>query len=154
LTEFTSGGFREVLDDPAASDPAAVSRLIFCSGQIYYDLVAARAEQKAGHAAIVRVEQLYPFDSAQAQAVIARYPETSEVVWAQEEPRNMGAWRFAYKVFEPLLDPSGRKIRYAGRVESASPATGSLRVHQAEQAQIVREALGVGDAVPLKPKKK
>ena len=65
----------------------------------------------------------------------------------------MGAWRFAYKVFESLLEPSGRKIRYAGRVESASPATGSLRVHQAEQAQIVREALATG-AAPLKPKKK
>ena len=66
----------------------------------------------------------------------------------------MGAWRFVYKVFTSILEPSSRKIRYAGRAESASPATGSLRVHQAEQAQIVREALGGGDAVPLKPKKK
>jgi 2-oxoglutarate dehydrogenase E1 component len=153
LTDFTSGAFREVLDDPAASNPGAVSRLIFCSGQIYYDLVAAREAGKAGHAAIVRLEQLYPFDSAQAEVVIARYPAVSEVVWAQEEPRNMGAWRFVYKAFEPLLEPSARKIQYVGRVESASPATGSLRVHQAEQAQIVREALATG-AVPLKPKKK
>ncbi len=154
MADFSSGSFREVLDDPAASNPAAVARVIFCSGQIYYDLVAAREAEKAGHAAIVRVEQLYPFDSAQAQAVIARYPVTSEVIWAQEEPRNMGAWRFVYKVFESLLEPTGRKIQYAGRVESASPATGSLRVHQAEQAQIVREALGGAAAVPLKPKKK
>jgi 2-oxoglutarate dehydrogenase complex dehydrogenase (E1) component-like enzyme len=157
MAELTSGAFREVLDDPAASDPSAVSRVIFCSGQIYYDLVAARNDetvQKAGHVAIARLEQLYPFEDPQVGAIIARYPVSSEVVWVQEEPRNMGAWRFVYKVFASLLEPSGRKIQYAGRAESASPATGSLRVHQAEQAQIVREALGGGDAAPLKPKKK
>ena len=115
--------------------------------------MAARDEQKAGHVAIARLEQLYPFDSAQVEAIIARYPASSEVVWAQEEPRNMGAWRFVNRLFAPLLDPTGRKIHYAGRVESASPATGSLRVHQAEQAQIVREALGSSAAAPLKPKK-
>jgi 2-oxoglutarate dehydrogenase E1 component len=153
LKELASGGFREVLDETAAVDPAAVTRVIFCSGQIYYDLVAAREELKAGHIAIARLEQLYPFAAGQVREVIGRYPASAEIIWTQEEPRNMGAWRFMYGHFAPLLDPSRRKIGYAGREESASPATGSLRVHQAEQAQIVREALARA-AAPLKRKKK
>ena len=68
--------------------------MVFCSGKIYYDLLAAREERKADHVALVRVEQLYPFAADQARDILARYPETAEVVWAQEEPRNMGAWRF------------------------------------------------------------
>jgi len=90
------------------------------------------------------VEQLYPFAADQARDILARYPATAEVVWAQEEPRNMGAWRFLKDCIQPLLDGSQREVRYVGRPESASPATGSGKRHQQEQAEIVSDALTPG----------
>src|SRR5262249_436943 len=115
-----------------------------CSGKIYYDLVAAREKRQAGQIAIVRMEQLYPFGQSQFADILMRYPLTAEVVWAQEEPRNMGPWRFIREQIQPLLDGSGRELRYIGRSESASPATGSLKRHQQEQAEILDEALTIG----------
>ncbi len=143
FAELMTGGFREILDDPSA-DTGRVSRLVFCTGQIYYDLMAAREGEKANHAAIVRIEQLYPFAAEQVKDVLLRYPITCEVVWAQEEPRNMGPWRFISEQMKPLLASTQRELRYAGRPESASPATGSLKRHQEEQSDIVREALTPG----------
>jgi multifunctional 2-oxoglutarate metabolism enzyme len=140
LDEFTTGKFIEILDDPAA-DPAQVSRVIFCSGKIYYDLLAGREELKAPGAAIVRVEQVYPFAADQAARILARYPANAQTIWAQEEPGNMGAWRFVREYMAPLLVPTGRALRYAGRAESASPATGSAKRHQQEQAEIVNSAI-------------
>ncbi len=142
LQEFTSGGFLELIDDKA--EPSNVSRVVFCSGKLYYDLVAAREERKAGHVAIVRMEQLYPFASEQASDILARYSKAAEVVWAQEEPRNMGPWRVLRECIQPLLNPTSRELRYVGRPESASPATGSGKRHQQEQAEIVNDALTPG----------
>jgi 2-oxoglutarate dehydrogenase E1 component len=139
--ELTSGGFREVLPDNAAIDPEQISRVVFCSGKIYYDLLAAREASQANHVALVRVEQLYPFAEGDANDVLMRYPLTAEVVWAQEEPRNMGPWRFMQEQLQPLLAETGRELRYVGRPESASPATGSGRRHQEEQAAITGEAM-------------
>jgi multifunctional 2-oxoglutarate metabolism enzyme len=139
--DFSTGGFMEILGEPASPD---VSRVVFCSGKIYYDLIAARDERKASHVALVRVEQLYPFEASQAADILARYSPTAEAVWAQEEPRNMGAWRFVREWMEPLLDPTHRELRYVGRPESASPATGSGKRHQQEQAEIVNDALTPG----------
>jgi 2-oxoglutarate decarboxylase len=144
FADLTSGGFREVLDESASIDVSRVARLIFCSGQIYYDLLAGREEEKADNVAIVRVEQLYPFLQGQVNDVLLRYPLTAEVVWAQEEPRNMGAWHFVEEQFRPLLESTRRDLRYAGRPESASPSGGSLKRHQDEQAELVREALTLG----------
>jgi 2-oxoglutarate decarboxylase len=144
LHDFTSGGFQEVLDDPSDIDPQGVSRVVLCSGKIYYDLLAAREERKANSIALVRMEQLYPFAQATLLEVLARYPDSAEVVWTQEEPRNMGAWRFLQELIEPLLDGSGRTLRYIGRAESASPATGSFKRHQQEQAEILDESLTLG----------
>jgi 2-oxoglutarate dehydrogenase E1 component len=141
VADLTSHSFREVLTDTAAIEPEQVTRVIFCSGKIYYDLLAAREERKAHHVALVRIEQLYPFAEADANDALLRYPLTAEVVWAQEEPRNMGAWRFMAEQIQPLLSSSGRELRYVGRAESASPATGSGRRHQEEQAAIVDEAM-------------
>jgi 2-oxoglutarate decarboxylase len=135
IEEFANDSFHEVLPDPASFDRSKVNRLLFCSGQIYYDLIAAREEKKVQNIAIVRVEQLYPFPSAQIKAELSRYPETAEIVWTQEEPRNMGAWRFVEENLQP--------IRYIGRAESASPAAGSLRRHQQEQAEIIDEAFSM-----------
>jgi len=144
LEDFTAGGFQEVLADEAA-DRAAVTRVIFCSGKVYYDLLAGREERKAGHVTLVRVEQLYPFDGVRTAEILAQYAPTAEVVWAQEEPRNMGPWRFLEERIQPLLEPSGRRLRYIGRPESASPATGSGKRHQQEQAAIVAAATGPRD---------
>ncbi len=141
VAELTSGGFREVLADGAGIDSEQVTRVVFCSGKIYYDLLAAREAHKAHHVALVRIEQLYPFAESDANDALLRYPLTAEVVWAQEEPRNMGAWRFIEEQLQPLLAPSGRELRYVGRAESASPATGSGRRHQEEQAAITDEAM-------------
>jgi len=139
--EFTAGGFMELLADPASPE---VTRVVFCSGKVYYDLAAAREERQAHHVALVRVEQLYPFDAGQAADILSRYPLTAELVWAQEEPRNMGPWRFVREWMEPLLEPTHRELRYVGRPESASPATGSGKRHQQEQAEIVNDALTPG----------
>jgi 2-oxoglutarate dehydrogenase E1 component len=144
LHDFTTGGFMEILGDSGAADPARISRVVFCSGKLYYDLLAAREERKADHVAIVRVEQIYPFAADMARDILARYPLTAEVVWAQEEPRNMGSWHFIHDQIEPLLEDSRREVRYVGRPESASPATGSGKRHQQEQAEIVNDALTPG----------
>jgi 2-oxoglutarate dehydrogenase complex dehydrogenase (E1) component-like enzyme len=142
--DFSSGGFTEIIGDAGVADNSRVTRVIFCSGKIYYELLAARDERQAGQVAIVRVEQLYPFATAQATDILARYPVTAELVWVQEEPRNMGAWRFMREQLEPLADATNREVRYVGRPESASPATGSGKRHQQEQAEIVNDALTPG----------
>jgi multifunctional 2-oxoglutarate metabolism enzyme len=139
--DFSTGGFMEMLAEPASPD---ATRVVFCCGKIYYDLAVAREERKANHVALVRVEQLYPFDADQAADILARYPLTAEVVWVQEEPRNMGPWRFLREWLDPLLEPTLRELRYVGRPESASPATGSGKRHQQEQAEIVNDALTPG----------
>jgi len=94
LKEFATGGFREVLGDPVISAADRVRRVLICNGKIYYDLLAAREEREADHVALVRIEQLYPFPEAELKDVLLRYPLSSELVWVQEEPRNMAAWRF------------------------------------------------------------
>ncbi|MFY9723843.1 MAG: multifunctional oxoglutarate decarboxylase/oxoglutarate dehydrogenase thiamine pyrophosphate-binding subunit/dihydrolipoyllysine-residue succinyltransferase subunit [Bryobacteraceae bacterium] len=141
--DFATGGFIEILGEPTA-DPQRISRVVFCSGKIYYDLLMARAERKADHVALVRVEQLYPFAATQAADILLRYPPSAEIVWAQEEPRNMGPWRYMREQMQPLADSTRREIRYVGRAESASPATGSGKRHQQEQHEIVDDALTPG----------
>ena len=141
VAELTGGGFHEVLADSEAIDSRQITRVIFCSGKIYYDLLAAREARQAHHVALVRVEQLYPFAAGDVHDALEHYPATAEAVWAQEEPRNMGARRYMEEQFQPLLAPSGRELRYVGRPESASPATGSGHRHQEEQAAIIEEAM-------------
>lgn len=141
LIELAEGSFRPLLDDPDA-DPARVRRVVFCTGKVYYDLALAR--EKWGHTdvALVRLEQLYPFPAAEVQETLARFSPEAELVWAQEEPRNMGAWRFVREsVLDEAIDVGGRSLGYAGRAPSAAPAPGSLRAHLAEQEELVRKAL-------------
>jgi 2-oxoglutarate dehydrogenase E1 component len=140
LHDFTGGGFIEILPDLTA-DRQTVSRVVFCSGKIYYDLLLAREERKIDHVALVRVEQLYPFAAGQAAEILSAYEKTAEVVWVQEEPRNMGAWRFVQEQMQPILESTQRVLRYAGRAPSASPASGSLKRHQEELADLLDQAL-------------
>jgi 2-oxoglutarate dehydrogenase E1 component len=137
IAELMAGAFREVLDDTTGIELTRVRRVLLCSGQVYFDLVAAREERKIPNVAILRLEQIYPFPYSQLRDILARYPETVDVAWVQEEPRNMGAWRFVQEQMQPLLDPSHRVLRYAGRAASASTAAGSLKRHQQEQAEFV-----------------
>src|SRR5260370_39112696 len=125
IHDLTSGGFREMLDDSSPIDPQQISRVLLCSGKIYYDLLAAREERMARQIAIVRVEQLYPFENSQLADILLRYPATAEVIWTQEEPRNMGPWRFVREQIQPLLDGSGGELRDVERSECATPATGA-----------------------------
>lgn len=141
LEDLTSGGFRHVIDD---DDPQLrrdqVSRVLICTGKVYYDLLAAREARKSNNVAIVRIEQLYPLALDEVRDVLLRYPLTSELVWVQEEPRNMGPWRYMREWLQPILEETQRPLRYVGRPESASPAAGSLKRHLQEQAQLVEEA--------------
>ncbi|HMD49339.1 MAG TPA: hypothetical protein VKG79_09590, partial [Bryobacteraceae bacterium] len=143
LDELTSGAFREVIDDVSGIDAARVRRVLLCSGQIYYDLAAAREERKIQDIAIARLEQIYPFPADQLGEMLQRYPATAGVMWVQEEPRNMGAWRFVQENLQPIFDDAGssrRLLHYAGRPASASPSAGSLKRHQQEQAELIGDA--------------
>jgi len=134
--EFTQGRFQEILDD-ATADPAAVRKVLLCSGKVYYELVERRAEQKANDVAIVRVEQFYPLHEALLKQVLGRYRKTKSWIWVQEESQNMGGWSF----MEPRLRALGYQVDYVGRDASASPATGSLQIHKLEQKELVEAAI-------------
>jgi 2-oxoglutarate dehydrogenase E1 component len=132
--------FHPVLADATVTDPSHVRKILICTGKIYYELMAARDTKKLTDTAIVRMEQLYPCPEAEFNQVLHRYPLASQVVWVQEEPRNMGAWSFVRGYIQPILDREGRSIGYAGRQDSASPAPGSMKRHIQEQAQLIEEA--------------
>jgi len=138
IEELERGRFHEVLDDPAP--PGAPERLVLCSGKVFWELAEER-DRAGAPAALVRVEQLYPFHEELLREVTGRYAGVREVVWAQEEPANRGAWSFMFPRLLELFPET--PVRYAGRPPSASPATGSLRVHREEQAALVRDALGI-----------
>ncbi|HEU0138218.1 MAG TPA: multifunctional oxoglutarate decarboxylase/oxoglutarate dehydrogenase thiamine pyrophosphate-binding subunit/dihydrolipoyllysine-residue succinyltransferase subunit [Bryobacteraceae bacterium] len=140
VQEFTAGGFREVLDDHSVPAYDRITRLLLCSGKIYYELLAAREEKKADHVAIIRIEQLYPFPQQLFRDVLMRYPLSADVFWVQEEPRNMGPWRFMAESIQPMLETPKRNLRYVGRQEMASPAPGSMRRHTQEQKEIIEDA--------------
>jgi 2-oxoglutarate decarboxylase len=141
LDELASGYWRPVIDDPAApADRSQVKRAVLCSGKVYYDLAAAQAPDRAS-LTLIRLEQLYSFPEEELLAVLRSYPSLSEVVWVQEEPRNMGSWFFVEPRLRALL-PQGFPLRYVGRPERASPAEGYPAAHLAEQKRIVTEALG------------
>jgi 2-oxoglutarate dehydrogenase E1 component len=141
LTELAEGSFRPVIADPEAVSEA-VRRLVVCSGKVYYDIAGHEARQAAVHVAVARIEQLYPFPVEAYTELLARYPNVREVVWAQEEPQNMGAWRtIRHRLEAPLLERAIPLV-YAGRPWRASPSEGYPTAHLREQDRIVRAALG------------
>jgi 2-oxoglutarate dehydrogenase E1 component len=141
LDELASGRFNAVLDDPVASRRReTIRRLVLCSGKVYYDVIAAPLRTQNSAVAIGRVELLYPFPVDEIRALIARYPKLEEVVWLQEEPRNMGARKFVLPKLRDLVVPEGISISDVSRPERASPAEGYPAAHQAEQARIVAAA--------------
>ena len=141
IDELTTGGFQPVIDDAKITDRGAVNRIVLCSGKVFYDIDAAREKTEAGRAAVIRLEQFYPFPTEAFKQLFASYPNAKQFVWTQEEPQNMGGWTFVQNRIRALL-PSGADLRYVGRSSSASPATGSYAIHELEQKQLVEQALG------------
>ena len=137
ITEFTKGEFHTVLGEQDANvDPQKVTRLIMCSGKVYYDLVKAREAKKSKDTAIIRVEQLYPFPHKAFSAELKKYPNVVELVWTQDEPQNQGAWFFIqHNIHENMFE--GQKLGYSGRPASASPACGYSHLHQDQQKSLV-----------------
>ncbi len=142
--ELTDGTFQLVLGEIDPIEPAAVRRVLFCSGKVYYDLLAARRERDIGDIAIVRVEQLYPFPEKEIVAALSPYTTAREVFWVQEEPWNMGAWHDMYRRLRRVIGDK-RALGYAGRPAAASPAVGSYKLHQAEAAELIDNALRKGN---------
>jgi len=142
IEEFTDGAMQLVIDDPATLDREKVRRLLLCSGKVFYTLQAAREKEGIKDTALVRVEQLYPFPRKEIQAILAKYRNARDVTWVQEEPKNKGAWSFIEPRLRELL-PDPATLHYVGRDEAASPATGSTKMHGAEELELVQQALEI-----------
>lgn len=147
VEDLVEGRYQPLM--PAEVEPEGASRLVMCSGKVYYDLLKAREEHDlTEEVALARLEQFYPFPAKDVQEELARYAGVDDVVWCQEEPKNMGAWFFVQPRLDALLTElhngdCSERIRYAGRVAAASPAAGSAPVHKAEQEALLKSALGI-----------
>lgn len=140
--EFIEGKFHEILDDLFISDKHQVQRIILTSGKVYYDLLKYRKENKIGDTAIIRVEQYYPFKYELLNKILSGYTSSKKIVWIQEEPKNMGAWNFiSQRIFNVIS--TSKKLYYAGRPESASPAVGSAKISAQQQKDLVEHAFAI-----------
>ena len=135
VEQFTSGRFEPVIQDTTV-DASKVNRVVLVAGKFYWDLVAERSKRNDETTAIVRMEQLYPLDTDAVKDVLSAYPADAEIVWAQEEPENQGAYPFMALHLDPALD--GRTLRPVSRASSAAPATGLKKVHDYEQAEVIK----------------
>ncbi|GAA5477362.1 2-oxoglutarate dehydrogenase E1 component [Haloferula helveola] len=142
IDDFLEGScFQEVLPDPKQfDDPSVVNRIVFCTGKVFYDLLAYRNENEINNTAIIRIEQLYPFHDEMVEALISQFPNAAKFVWCQEEPLNMGAWSYIFPRIEKVID---RRVRYAGRGRASSPAAGSKAMHYREQKSLIERAFSV-----------
>ena len=143
LEELAGGCFQRVIDDAAAPPPGATRSIVLCGGKLYYDLAQAREKRGVSDVALIRIEQLYPFPSRQLAELLEPYPASTELIWAQEEPINMGAWAFIRLAVPPAIW-GGRNIGCVARSDAASPATGSAASHKREQQLLVEQALESG----------
>ncbi|HEU4624211.1 MAG TPA: 2-oxoglutarate dehydrogenase E1 component [Steroidobacteraceae bacterium] len=140
LDELTRGSFATVIGETDDLPPSQIRRVVFCSGKVYFDLLRARRKDNIRDVALVRIEQLYPFPAEEYEAVLKTYANVRELVWCQEEPQNQGAW---FQIRHRLQDLAGhhRDVFYAGRAPAAAPATGLIKIHEAEQAALIDAAL-------------
>jgi 2-oxoglutarate dehydrogenase complex dehydrogenase (E1) component-like enzyme len=139
VEELTEGAFKEVIDDTVPAEE--IRRVVLATGKVALDLLVARDQRDIDDVAVVRVEQLHPWPKTQLATVLSRYTEATDVVWAQEEPANMGAWDFVRDRLAAVV-ADGRAIAHVARPASGSPATGSHTLHELEQADIIERALG------------
>ena len=138
MEELVSGAFQRIIPDDLTVDPKTVKRVVMCSGKVFYDLLEERESRGTTDVAIIRMEQLYPIRPQEIVDVLAPYADGTDLVWAQEEPWNMGGW-FFIRARVPEIIGEHRKIRCIARPESASPATGSNAAHKLEQKMLVDE---------------
>lgn len=142
VADLTQGRFQYVMDDVSLVGPREkVERIVFCSGKVYYDTIAAADRQSADHVAVARIELLYPFPEDAVSKLIGRYPNVREIVWLQEEPVNMGARKWVVPQLAELK-PEWVSLRYVARPERSAPAEGYLNKHLARQGRLVADALG------------
>ncbi len=132
LDEFSKGGFQEIIDDSTA-DVSKIKRLVFCSGKFYYELLDRKEKENNSSIALVRLEQVYPFPEKQFHTIISKYENATEIIWAQEEPENMGAWEFLLRIVKNV------SLKLISRHESASAATGSHVAHEREQLELIEK---------------
>jgi len=142
IDELTNGGFQPVIDDSSIADSSKVTRVVLCSGKVYYDIETARLETGTSNVAVIRLEQFYPFPGQAIGKIFDSYPNAKQCFWVQEEPQNMGGWHFVADRLREVV-PGTVKVSYVGRSASASPATGSYAIHELEQKKLVDEALNV-----------
>jgi 2-oxoglutarate dehydrogenase E1 component len=142
LDELAECCFRKIIPETEEHDPAAIERIVLCTGKVYYDLWSARQERQQDNVALIRVEQLYPFPRNLLISALAEYPAARSVVWCQEEPMNQGAW---YQIRHHLEACIGRQhvLKYAGRPASAAPAAGTYHTHITQQHELVDAALTI-----------
>src|SRR5699024_2567370 len=140
LADLADGGFQPIIDEPAEVDAKRITRVVLCSGKVYFDLYQAREERELDNVALVRVEQLYPFPADEYAAVIARYGNAREIAWCQEEPENQGAW---YQIKHRLQVPLGEQhiLLYATRPGAATTAAGYHKLHVKQQEAVVDAGL-------------
>jgi 2-oxoglutarate dehydrogenase E1 component len=143
VSDLTDGSFQAVLDDRAAATTLradTITRVVLCTGKVSHELMDARDQRRAS-VAVVRVEQLYPWPEAELAAALARYPNMTQLWWVQEEPGNMGAWNYAHGKLLRLAKERGADLLHVARRASASPASGSIKIHEREQAELLEAAL-------------
>ncbi|MNT06262.1 2-oxoglutarate dehydrogenase E1 component [compost metagenome] len=138
VEDLANGQFREVIADTV--DASKVDTVVFVSGKLYYELLEEREKSKKENIALVRLEQIYPFPAKQVTDVLKSYSKAKTLVWAQEEPKNMGAFQHVYFKFVDVVQKAGMKLgfEYVGRPERSSPAVGSIHRHKVEQAEIIK----------------
>ncbi|MDZ7659348.1 multifunctional oxoglutarate decarboxylase/oxoglutarate dehydrogenase thiamine pyrophosphate-binding subunit/dihydrolipoyllysine-residue succinyltransferase subunit [Fodinibius sp.] len=138
--DLAKGQYQPFIPDQEVEDKSNIDRLVICSGKVYYDLYKQRQEEEIDNVAIARLEQFYPFPDLDISNILEEFSHVDDIVWCQEEPKNMGAWTFvSTRIMQQLKD--GQNLRYVGRLASASPAAGQKKVHKAEQEKLVNEAL-------------
>ena len=133
VEDLAAGKFHELIDD--GSDASKVSRVVICSGKIFYELLEQKEKDQANHISLVRLEQLYPFPKKQFDELRAKYENAKEWIWVQEEPENMGAWSYLLRIVKDV------PLKLSARSESASPATGSHHAHEREQRELISKAV-------------
>ena len=141
MEDLAQGQFNEVLPETLLNDHKKVETVVFVSGKLYYELLEEREKNKNDKTALVRLEQIYPFPAQHVANVIRSYPKLKNIVWAQEEPKNMGAYQHVFFKFMELFNKENLRfeLKYAGRPERSSPATGSLYRHNVEQADVIKQ---------------
>ncbi len=152
LDDFSTDSFKKVIDDidtnpdskskPVKNKAKLITRVILCSGKVYYDLLEQHRLNHSEHIAIIRIEQLYPFPEQELKVIINHYDNAQQIIWCQEEPRNQGAWYNIRHILEAFIS-SNRTLTYVGRDPSAAPAVGVARIHAAQQKTLVDQALGL-----------